>query len=163
MRPIGTMLLLLIAALSLVAQKSAEHVKTYTPDAIHWGPAPDALPPGAEFSVLEGNPMRPGPYTMRLKMLDGYKIPPHHHLRREHVTVISGAFKVGMGDSFDAEKMNEFAPGSFAYLEPTVRHYAMAKGETVIQLHGTGPWEIKYANPADDPRHGAKPGEAKKQ
>ena len=51
MRSIGTMLLLLIAALSLVAQKSAEHVKTYTPDAIHWGPAPDALPPGAEFSV----------------------------------------------------------------------------------------------------------------
>jgi len=157
------MLLLLIAALSLVAQKSAEHVKTYTPDAIHWGPAPDALPPGAEFSVLEGNPMRPAPYTMRLKMLDGYKIPPHHHLRREHVTVISGAFKVGMGDSFDAEKMNECAPGSFAYLEPTVHHYAMAKVETVIQLHGTGPWEIKYVNPADDPRHGAKPGKAKKQ
>jgi hypothetical protein len=68
----------------------------------------------------------------------------HHHARREHVTVISGAFKVGMGDSFDAGKMNEFAPGSFAYLEPTVHHYAMAKGETVIQLHGTGPWEIVY-------------------
>ena len=100
---------------------------------------------------------------MRLKMPDGYKIPPHHHLRREHVTVISGAFKVGMGDSFDAEKMNEFAPGSFAYLEPTVHHYAMAKGETVIQLHGTGPWEIKYVNPADDPRHGAKSGKAKKE
>ncbi|PYX62706.1 MAG: hypothetical protein DMG74_19800 [Acidobacteria bacterium] len=127
MRRIGTMMLLFTAVLTLVAQKSAEHVKTYTPDAIHWGAAPNALPPGAELSVLEGNP------------------------------------KVGMGDSFDAEKMNEFAPGSFAYLEPTVHHYAMAKGETVIQLHGTGPWEIKYANPADDPRHGAKPGEAKKQ
>jgi mannose-6-phosphate isomerase-like protein (cupin superfamily) len=163
MRRIGTMLLVFIAALTVVAQKSAEHVKTYTPDAIHWGAAPNALPPGAELSVLEGNPMAPGAYTMRLKMLDGYKIPPHHHLRREHVTVISGAFKVGMGDSFDAEKMNEFAPGSFAYLEPTVHHYAMAKGETVIQLHGTGPWEIKYVNPADDPRHDAKSGEAKKQ
>jgi len=99
---------------------------------------------------------------MRLKMPDGYKIPPHHHLRREHVPVISGAFKVGMGDSFDAEKMNEFSPGSFAYLEPTVHHYAMSKGETVIQLHGTGPWEIKYVNTSDDPRHGAKSGEAKK-
>lgn len=163
MRQIGTVLLLFTAALTLVAQKSAEHVKTYTPDAIHWGAAPNALPPGAELSVLEGNPMAPGAYTMRLKMPDGYKIPPHHHARREHVTVISGAFKVGMGDSFDAEKMNEFAPGSFAYLEPTVHHYAMAKGETVIQLHGTGPWEIKYVNSADDPRQGAKSGEAKKQ
>jgi len=68
-----------------------------------------------------------------------------------------------MGDNFDAGKMNEFTPGSFAYLEPTVHHYAMAKGETVIQLHGTGPWEIKYVNPADDPRQGAKSGAAKKR
>ncbi len=163
MRRIGTMLLLFTAALTVVAQKTAEQVKTYTPDALNWGAAPNALPPGAQLAVLEGNPMGPGAYTMRLKMPDEYKIPPHHHARREHVTVISGAFKVGMGDSLDAGKMNEFAPGSFAYLEPTVHHYAMAKGETVIQLHGTGPWEIVYVNPADDPRHGAKSGETKKQ
>jgi hypothetical protein len=67
-----------------------------------------------------------------------------------------------MGDQFDEGKMNEFGAGSFAYLEPTVHHYAMSKGETVIQLHGTGPWEIKYVNMSDDPRHGAKSGEAKK-
>src|SRR5437667_9712159 len=76
------------------------------------GAAPNALPPGAQLAVLEGNPMGPGAYTMRLKMPDEYKIPPHHHARREHVTVISGAFKVGMGDSLDAGKMNEFAPGA---------------------------------------------------
>jgi quercetin dioxygenase-like cupin family protein len=164
MKQIGIMLLLTAtSALSLAAQKSVEHVKTYTPDAISWGAAPNALPSGAQLAVLEGDPTKPGAYTMRLKMSDGYKIPPHHHLRREHVTVISGAFKVGMGDSFDEGKMNEFAPGSFAYLEPTVHHYAMAKGETVIQLHGAGPWEIKYVNPADDPRGGAGSGKTKKQ
>ena len=163
MRRLATMLLLFTAALPLDAQKSAEHAKTYTPDAIHWGAAPDVLPPGAQLSVLEGNPMAPGAYTMRLKMPDGYKIPPHHHARREHVTVISGVFKVGMGDTFDEGKVNEFAPGSFAYLEPTVHHYAMAQGETVIQLHGAGPWEIKYVNPADDPRGGAGSGKTKKQ
>ena len=96
MRPIGTMLLLFTAALTLVAQKSAEHVKTYTPDAIKWGAAPNALPPGAELSVLEGNPMAPGAYTMRLKMPDGYKIPPHHHLRREHVTPFDGNKRSGL-------------------------------------------------------------------
>ena len=163
MRPTATMFLLLTVSFSVFAQKAAEHVKTYAPDAIQWGAAPNVLPPGAELSVLEGNPMASGPYTMRLKMPDGYKIPPHHHLRREHVTVMSGAFKVGMGDTFDAGKMTEFAPGSFAYLEPIAHHYAMAKGETVIQLHGTGPWEIKYVNPADDPRQGAKSVEHKKQ
>src|SRR6266851_584811 len=164
MKEIGIMLLLTAtSALNLAAQKSVEHVKTYTPDAIHWGAAPNALPSGAQLAVLEGDPTKPGAYTMRLKMSDGYKIPPHHHLRREHVTVISGAFKVGMGDSFDEGKMNEFAPGSFAYLEPTAHHYAMAKGETVIQLHGAGPWEIKYVNPADDPRGGAGSGKTKEQ
>jgi len=164
MKEIGIMLLLTAtSALSLAAQKSVEHVKTYTPDAIHWGAAPNALPSGAQLAVLEGDPTKPGAYTMRLKMSDGYKIPPHHHLHREHVTVISGTFKVGMGDSFDEGKMNEFAPGSFAYLEPTAHHYAMAKGETVIQLHGAGPWEIKYVNPADDPRGGAGSGKTKEQ
>ena len=162
MRRTGTMLLLFTGVLTVLAQKPSEHVKTYTPDALDWGSAPSALPPGAQLAVLEGNPMEPGAYTMRLRMPDGYKIPPHHHARREHVTVISGAFKVGMGDSFDPGGMKEFAPGSFAYLEPTVHHYAMAKSETVIQLHGTGPWEIVYVNPADDPRQGAKSGEAKK-
>jgi mannose-6-phosphate isomerase-like protein (cupin superfamily) len=160
--------LVLVAALSLVslgiaAQNTpqnhanakganAEHVKTYTPDALQWSAAPNALPSGAQLAVLEGDPMKPGPYTMRLKMPDGYKIPPHHHARREHVTVVSGSFKVGMGDKFDDDKMSTFAPGSFAYLEPTVHHYAKADGETVIQLHGAGPWEIVYINPLDDPR-----------
>src|ERR1700693_4813953 len=144
MRPIGTMLLLFTAALTLVAQKSAEHVKTYTPDAIHWGAAPNALPAGAELSVLEGNPMAPGAYTMRLKMPDGYKIPPHHHLRREHVTVISGAFKVGMGDSFDTEKMSEFAPGSFAYLEPTVPFGSRGTGLTLTTDNGTQFTSARY-------------------
>jgi len=164
MKQIGMMLLLTATlALSLAAQKSVEHVKTYTPDAIQWGAAPNALPSGAQLAVLEGDPTNPGAYTMRLKMSDGYKLPPHHHLRREHVTVISGAFKVVMGDTFDEGKMNEFAPGSFAYLAPTVHYYAMAKGETVIQLHGTSPWEIIYVNPADDPRGDAGSGKTKKQ
>ena len=163
MKRVLVLLSVLVAALALAAQKSAEHVKTYSPDAIQWGAAPDALPKGAQLAVLEGDPTKPGPYTMRLKMPDGYKIPPHHHLRREHVTVVSGAFKVGMGDQFDDGKMNEFGPGSFAYLEPTVHHYASAKGETVIQLHGTGPWEIHYVNAADDPRKGAASAGKKKE
>jgi hypothetical protein len=65
MRRIGT--ILLTAALTAVAQKTGEHVKTYTPDALNWGAAPNALPPGAQLAVLEGNPMGPGAYTMRAR------------------------------------------------------------------------------------------------
>ena len=140
------------------AQKpsAAANMGAYTADKLQWGPAPAVLPAGAQLAVVEGDPTKPGPYTMRLKMPSGYKIAPHHHLRREHVTVISGDFKVGMGDQFDESKMNSFSPGSFAWLEPSVHHYAMAGPETVIQLHGTGPWEIIYINRADDPRKSEK-------
>src|SRR5579863_3681360 len=78
-----------------------------TPDQIQWGPAPPFVNPGAQLAVVEGNPMgSSGDYTVRLKMPDGYKIAPHWHPVRENVTVISGSFKVGMGDTFDAAKMN---------------------------------------------------------
>jgi len=134
------------------AAKPADQVKTYTGSDLQWGPAPAVLPAGAKLAVLEGNPMQPGPYTMRLNMPAGYKIPPHHHHAREHVTVISGEFLVGLGDKFEEAKMNSFSPGAYAYLEPTVHHYAMAKSDTVIQLHGQGPWQIIYVNPADNPQ-----------
>ena len=72
-----------------------------------------------------------------LKMPDGYRIAPHWHPKRENVTVISGSFKVGMGDSFDVSKMSAFPAGSFAYMDPSMHHYGMAVGETVVQIHGT--------------------------
>jgi len=134
------------------AAKPAEPVKTYSGNDLQWGPAPAVLPAGAKLAVLEGNPMQSGPYTMRLQMPAGYKIPPHHHHAREHVTVISGEFLVGLGDKFEEAKMNSFSAGAFAYLEPTVHHYAMAKGDSVIQLHGQGPWQIIYVNPTDNPQ-----------
>ena len=59
-----------------------------------------------------------GDYTVRLKMPAGYRIAPHWHPKRENVTVLSGTFKVGMGDHFDESKMGTFPAGSFAYLEP---------------------------------------------
>jgi anti-sigma factor ChrR (cupin superfamily) len=84
-------------------------------------------------------------------MPDGYRIAPHWHPQRENVTVISGTFKVGMGDTFDKDKMGSFPAGSFAYLDPDMHHYAMASGEVIVQVHGSAPLQFNYVNPADDP------------
>jgi mannose-6-phosphate isomerase-like protein (cupin superfamily) len=134
-----------------VAQPSQAQ-NAFTPDQVKWAPVPPFLPPGAQLAVLEGDPMAPtGDFTIRLKMPDGYKVAPHTHPHRENVTVLSGTLKVGMGDTFDAGKMMSFGAGSFAYMDPTMHHYATASGETVIQIHGLSPVKFNYINPADDP------------
>jgi len=144
-------LALLLCAVVLTAQSGAPQ-NIFTPDQIKWGPAPPFVNPGAQFAVLEGDPTASsGDFTIRLKMPAGYRIAPHWHPKRENVTVISGNFKVGMGDRFDETKMTTFGPGSFAYLDPDMHHYAMADGATIVQVHGMSPIQFNYVNPADDP------------
>jgi hypothetical protein len=149
------MLGLLLAAnqlSTLVARAGSHEHNSFTPDGIQWGEVPPFIPAGAQLAVLEGDPTAStGDYTVRLKMPDGYRIPPHWHPQRENVTVISGTFKVGMGDDFDKTKMGSFPAGSFAYLDPHMHHYAMADGEVVVQVHGMSPLAFNYINPDDDP------------
>jgi quercetin dioxygenase-like cupin family protein len=147
---------LLAVALSLSAATAAaqdtSHAVIALPNQLTWGPAPPALPPGARLAVLEGNPSEAGSYTMRVLMPAGYRIPPHYHAAVEHVTVLKGTFKVGMGERYNPSAMASLPAGTFAALQPGVRHFAEAQGETIVQLHGMGPWGLTYVNPADDPR-----------
>jgi len=122
------------------------------PDDVKWGPAPPALPSGAQFAVLDGDPTKAGSFTIRLKAPDGYMIPAHWHPTDENVTVISGSFGIGLGDMFDKEKVRYLPAGSYVRLGKEERHFAVTKGETVVQVHGSGPFEINFVNPADDPR-----------
>lgn len=59
-----------------------------------------------------------------------------------------------MRDTFEVTKMMSFLVGSFAYLDPSMHHYAMASGDTVIQIHAISPVQFIYVNPADDPSKG---------
>ena len=146
---IGRPSIFVLAAAPPSAEKNA-----FTPDSVPFGPAPPFVAPGAQLAVLEGNPMASsGDYTVRLKMPAGYRIAPHWHPKRENVTVISGTFKVGMGDRFDESSMLTFPAGSFAYLDPDMHHYAMAADEVIVQIHGTAPVQFNYVNPDDDPSH----------
>lgn len=122
-------------------------------DEVKWGPAPPSLPPGAQFAVLEGDPSKAGgTYVIRAKMPDGYKVPPHFHPVTENVTVLEGTLLIGMGDKLDEAAGRQLTAGSFASMPKGVHHFAMAKGGAVIQVHGVGPFDITYINPADDPR-----------
>jgi quercetin dioxygenase-like cupin family protein len=123
------------------------------PAAVKWGPAPPSLPTGAHLAVLLGDPSKPGvAYVIRVKLPDGYKTPPHWHPSDENVTVLQGALLVGKGEKFDLSATEELPAGSYMRMPKTMRHFAQAKGETILQLHGVGPFEINYVNSADDPR-----------
>jgi hypothetical protein len=123
------------------------------PDMLKWGPAPPALPPGAQFAVLVGDPTQAGAaYTICAKLPDRYRVPPHWHPVDENVTVIQGMLLVGRGEKLDVQKMEALPAGSYMRMPKTMRHFAVAKGETIIQVHGIGPFEIHYVNAADDPR-----------
>ena len=140
------------ALFAAAARPNSSEKNIFTPDSIPWGPAPSFVEPGAQLAVVEGNPLAStGDYTVRLKMPAGYRIAPHWHPKRENVTVISGKFKLGMGDRFEESSMQTFPAGSFAYLDPEMHHYAMASGEAVVQVHGMSPLKFNYVNPNDDP------------
>jgi len=112
------------------------------------------VPKGAQAAVLDGDPFKDGSsYTLRLKMPDGYKIPPHWHPTDENVTVLSGTLGASMGDTFDTAKGQLMKPGGFVTMPHGMHHYAWAKGSTVVQVHGIGPFAFTYVNPADDPRN----------
>src|SRR5438128_1889455 len=79
------------------ASSSAPDVQIVSsPSEVKWGPAPPVVPKRAQATVLNGDPFKDGaPYTLRLKMPDGYRIGPHWHPTDENVTVLSGTLGAG--------------------------------------------------------------------
>jgi quercetin dioxygenase-like cupin family protein len=133
------------------AATPAKHTMV-TADELTWGPAPPGLPPGAQLAVLDGDPGKAGVFTIRGKFPDGYKVPPHWHPSDEHLTIVSGALKVGTGAKWDDASMHTLTTGGYAKMVKRMNHYVQAQGETIVQLTAMGPFEITYVNPKDDPR-----------
>ena len=151
----------LLPASSLLAQSASndshsEQAKFYSPEKIEWKDGPPSLPAGAKVAVLEGDPAKEGPFVMRLLVPDGYHIPPHTHPKTERVTVILGVFYLAMDDKLDRSAAQKLTTGTYGFWPAGMKHAAWAEGETVVQLHGIGPWIINYVNPADDPRNAKK-------
>jgi Domain of unknown function (DUF4437) len=145
--------IVLLAATLVSAQPhmEREHV-VFLPDDIKWIDGPASLPPGAKMAVLEGDPTKEGAFVLRVKMPDGFKIMPHTHPKDERVTVLSGILYMGMGEKFDESVSRAMPAGTYGRTAANAKHFGYVKGETVIQLHGSGPWAVNYLNPEDDPR-----------
>ena len=116
------------------------------------GPSTGSAQTGAHIMVNPSDLKWAVPFTFRLKFPADYKIPAHWHPAIEHVTVISGTFNMGTGDRLETAMTKPLSAGSVAIMQPKTNHYGWTKEETIVQVHGVGPWAITYVNSADDPR-----------
>jgi quercetin dioxygenase-like cupin family protein len=112
-----------------------------------------SMGPGAQIAVLEGDMSKPEPFTVRLKLDAGYRLAPHTHPAYERVTVLKGTFHFAHGREFDRAATTAMPVGGFAVMPPGAAMFGYTEEETIIQLHGTGPWGIEYVDPEDDPRN----------
>lgn len=137
-------------ATSAFAQATNEGQIFISPEDIKWVAAPPSMPRGAKIAVLQGDPGKPGPFVMRLMVPPGYKIAPHWHTQDESLTVISGTLYFGAGDKIETSKAHTVTPGSFHFLSGKDHHYLVAKSEAVIQINGSGPFDVTYISPGPD-------------
>jgi quercetin dioxygenase-like cupin family protein len=120
---------------------------------IKWQAFP-AFPPEARLAVVVGDPRKPGPYVVRVKLPGGIKLMPHTHPEDRIYTVMAGVFYIGLGTTFDPDKLVAYAPGSIVILPANTPHFHWAKsGEYTTQVAGVGPLGIKYVQAQDDPRN----------
>jgi quercetin dioxygenase-like cupin family protein len=126
--------------------------KVILPDDIDWKPFA-AFPPTVRLAVLVGDPARPGPYVIRVKAPHDAKLMPHRHPEDRIYTVMSGVFYIGLGETFDGDKVTAYPPGAVIILPGDTWHFHWAKsGEYVTQVSAMGPLGLEYLNPHDDPR-----------
>ena len=105
---------------------------------------------GCYLATVAGDPSAEGaPFVVRIRCADGAAIPAHWHPTDENVTVLKGTFLVGMGEAFDETKMTAMNVGNFAMMPKEMRHFAMSKGETIVQVHGAGPFKVNWVNPSE--------------
>ena len=128
------------------------------PDAVRWTPMSSDLMEGTpafaltvppQVSLLEGDPAQAGsPFTLRIKLAAGTRVPPHWHPTAEHITVLQGRFSLGMGDEYNEASLQELPTGSYASMPKGMTHFALATGDTIVQVHGVGPFKSVWVSPS---------------
>ncbi len=120
-------------------------------DELEWREV-ESMPPGARMAIIEGDLGQEAPFTIRLQLPADYELAPHRHPAYERVTVLSGTLHFAHGEDFDRTRTMALEEGGVAIMPPGEPMYGYTEEETIVQLHGTGPWGLEYVHPEDDPR-----------
>ena len=155
MRKIATgrvlVVLLGVAALAVASSSQEKKEGMETHKIVHFGDLKwTPIIKGCDLAPVAGDMNAEGAaFVLRIRCADGTKIPAHWHPTDENVTVLKGTFLVGMGESFDESKLQTMNVGNFVTVPKEMKHYASCKGETIVQVHATGPFKVNWVNPSD--------------
>jgi quercetin dioxygenase-like cupin family protein len=104
---------------------------------------PSTTLPRVQVAVIDGHPKKAGSsYTLRLRLPDAYTIPLHWHPDTDRLTVLTGVALFGAGEKLDPTKTTALGPGSYIAIPATVRHWVTARGSTIFQVSGLGPFTV---------------------
>ena len=136
-----------------IERMTADKMQSFRADEVNWQPEA-ILPEGAESVILVGDPTKAGVFIAWLKFPADYPIPAHTHPFTEVITVLKGQLGNGMGENFDKANGEVLNVGESFVLPAGHAHYVWTtEEETIVELIATGPWDITYINPEDDPRN----------
>jgi quercetin dioxygenase-like cupin family protein len=137
---------LLFAASSISTVSAVAAPTVIVPGSLKWVPGTGTAT-GQMIAVLYGDPTKPGPFIIRVKSPDGFRIRAHYHASVENVTVIQGTLMLGFGDKADKTKTTAIPAGGFYSIPKGVHHFAFAKGETIVEVYSMGPRSVKRLEP----------------
>jgi anti-sigma factor ChrR (cupin superfamily) len=139
------------ALLTAVAYSQEKKEGGAAPKIVHFGDLKwTPIIKGSDLASVSGDSDVEGAsFVVRIRCVDGAKIPAHWHPTDENATVLKGTFLVGMGETFDETKLTTMNVGNFAMMPKEMRHFGMCKGETIVQIHGAGPFKVNWVNPAE--------------
>jgi anti-sigma factor ChrR (cupin superfamily) len=140
---------LAVVATGVYSQEKKESTESHK--IVHYGDLKwTPIMKGCDLAGVSGDPNAEGaPFVLRIRCGDGIKVPAHWHPTDENVTVLKGTFLVAMGETYDETKLRPMNVGNFTVVPKEMRHFALCKGETIVQVHGMGPFKVNWVNPAE--------------
>lgn len=103
---------------------------------------------GQWVEKVSGDSSKPGePFVIRIHQDAGYVVFPHTHPIDENLTIVKGIWSLGMGRRFDRSALVPMDLGSFGIAPRNMAHFGWSKTETIVQVHGIGPFSSTLVDP----------------
>jgi hypothetical protein len=86
-------------------------------------------------------------FVFRIHQDPGYITLPHTHAIDENITVVKGSWFLGSGRRFNRAALELMDTGTFGVVPKNMAHFAWSKTETILQIHGIGPFASTVVEP----------------